>query len=67
MQHSTIRVRGACRIADSASARSRSFLRVFGPTKVLPVASISPLTSSRSRSLTAVASGRMRSIRSRKT
>ena len=37
----TIFVRGACRIADSASASSRSRLRVLGPTNVLPVASIS--------------------------
>src|SRR3982750_3233739 len=66
MQHSTIFVRGACRIAASPSASSRSRLHVLGPTNVLPVASISAFTSSRSRSLTAVASGPMRAIRMRK-
>ena len=66
MQHSRIRVRGAWPAQSSDSASSRSFLRVLEPTNGAPVASISALTSSLSRSLTAVASGRIRSIRTRK-
>src|SRR6185436_11767190 len=66
MQHSRIRVRGGCLAQSSASASSRSFLRVLAPTNGRPVASISALISSRRRSLTAVASARMRSIRTRK-
>jgi hypothetical protein len=66
MQHSRIRVRGACPAQSSDSASSRSFLRVLDPTNGAPVVSISARISSLTRSLTAVGSGRILSIRTRK-